>query len=159
MKQQADKHHQERSFEVGDWVYLKLQPYAQLSVARRSSHKLSYKYFGPFLVLQRVGQVAYKLQLPSNSQIHPVVHVSQLKKAIPPEASVSSDDDLQCIYTTTLSTPVQIMNQRLQKVGHNAVPFALVQWSHLPVQWMTWHNLRLLDPEHVLNHASTTAKV
>lgn len=80
MKMQADKHRQEREFLVGDWVYLKLQPYAQHSVIRRSNHKPLYKYFGPYLVLRKMGKVAYKLQLPVTSQIKPVVHVSQLKK-------------------------------------------------------------------------------
>jgi hypothetical protein len=61
MKMQADKHRSERTFQVGDSVYLRLQPYVQSSVAERSSQKLSFKYFGPYLVLQRVGQVAYKL--------------------------------------------------------------------------------------------------
>jgi hypothetical protein len=88
MKMQADKHRSERMFQVGDRVYLHLQPYVQSSVAECSSQKLSFKYFGPYLVLQRVGQVAYKLQLPPSARIHPVVHVSQLKKAIPPQAQV-----------------------------------------------------------------------
>lgn len=47
MKHQADKHRQERQFQVGDWVYLKLQPHIQRSVAQRANHKLSYKFFGP----------------------------------------------------------------------------------------------------------------
>lgn len=37
MKKQADKHRFERSFQIGDWVFLKLQPYTQASAARRSS--------------------------------------------------------------------------------------------------------------------------
>lgn len=45
MKNQADKHRSERQFAVGDQVYLKLQPYVQMSVAHRSCHKLSFRYF------------------------------------------------------------------------------------------------------------------
>lgn len=100
MKHQADKHRQERVFQVGDWVYLKLQPHVQHSVARRKNHKLGFKYFGPYLITQRVGSVAYKLQLPARSQIHPVIHVSQLKKALPPTIDVSADDELQYIAST-----------------------------------------------------------
>lgn len=76
MKMQADKHRTEQSFEVGAWVYVKLQPYVQTSVAARANQKLSYCFFGPYLIIAKVGSVAYKLQLPSSSNIHPVFHVS-----------------------------------------------------------------------------------
>ncbi|GJR43824.1 putative mitochondrial protein [Tanacetum coccineum] len=78
MKNQADKHRTDRSYEVGDWVYLKLQPYRK--VRQNPYHRLSAKYYGPFLVCAKVGQVAYELHLPSDSLIHPVFHVSQLEK-------------------------------------------------------------------------------
>lgn len=48
MKHQADKHRSERSFAVGDWVFLKLQPYVQASLAPRSCQKLAFKFFGPY---------------------------------------------------------------------------------------------------------------
>jgi hypothetical protein len=76
MKSQADKHRVERVFQPGDWVYMKLQPYVQSSVAARSNKKLSFRFYGPYKVIQRVGEVAYKLELPEGSRIHPVLHVS-----------------------------------------------------------------------------------
>ena len=71
-------------------VYLKLQLYIQSSVAVRANHKLSYKYFGPYEVLQRVGAVAYKLKLPDSSHVHPVFHVSQLKPSAKQHVLVSA---------------------------------------------------------------------
>jgi hypothetical protein len=82
MKCQADKHWSEREFLVGSMVYLKLQPYVQSSVLPRSNHKLRFKYFGPYKVLDRVGSVAYHLKLLDNSSIHLTIHVSQLKPAL-----------------------------------------------------------------------------
>ena len=79
MKTQADKHRQERSFAMGDWVFLRLQPYRQQSLASKGRWKLSPRYFGPFQVLKKIGSVSYKLDLPAESRIHPVFHMSSLK--------------------------------------------------------------------------------
>ena len=85
MKHQADKHRFEHIFAVGDQVYLKLQPYIQSSLAPRSNQNLAFRFFGPYTILKRVGEVAYQLDLPPTAHIHDVVHVSQLKMHIPPK--------------------------------------------------------------------------
>ncbi|GMI84821.1 hypothetical protein HRI_002151400 [Hibiscus trionum] len=79
MKTQADRHRRELSLDVGSWVFVRLQPYRQLSLRLQRQHKLSPRYFGPYRIVQRVGQVAYKLDLPDSTRIHSVFHVSQLK--------------------------------------------------------------------------------
>lgn len=82
MKQYADKNRTDREFVVGDWVYLKLQPYRQTSIALRKKLKLCAKFYGPYKVLSRVGKVAYRLDLLVGAKIHPEFHISQLKKKI-----------------------------------------------------------------------------
>jgi hypothetical protein len=82
MKQQADQHCSEISFEVGDWVFLRVQPYKQMPLKQAKDNKLSPKYYGPYKVLQKICTMAYKLELPASSRVHPVFHVSCLKKVI-----------------------------------------------------------------------------
>ena len=63
-------------------MYLKLQPYPRRSLAGSTNEKLAPCYFGPYPIIQRIGPVAYKLELPETTSIHLVFHVSQLKKAL-----------------------------------------------------------------------------
>jgi len=60
MKSQANKHRSHQAFLVGDSVYLKAQPYVQTSLAPRSSNKLSFRYFGPFEIVDKIVVVAEK---------------------------------------------------------------------------------------------------
>ncbi|KAJ1269984.1 hypothetical protein BS78_06G020100 [Paspalum vaginatum] len=138
MKQQADKHRSECVFQCNDMVFLKLQPYIQSSLAPRANQKLSFKYFGPFKVIGKVGSVAYRLQLPESSHIHPVFHVSQLKKAVLPNQSVSST-----LPSALLEWPVpeQILQRRSVSTGTSSRVQVLVQWSHAPPSMATWEDL------------------
>ncbi|XP_077224218.1 uncharacterized protein LOC143857666 [Tasmannia lanceolata] len=82
MKLQTDKHCTDRQFNIGDFVYLRLQPYTQAFEAMRSATKLAPRYYGRFKALQRIGPVAYKLNLPAYAKIHPVFHVSCIKQKL-----------------------------------------------------------------------------
>jgi hypothetical protein len=84
MKTQADKKRSDVQFAVGDKVFLKLQPYIQSSLARRANKKLAFKFFGPYEIIVKIGFAAYELALPNGSTVHPIFHVSQLKKMVNP---------------------------------------------------------------------------
>ena len=140
MKVQADKHHTERSFHIGDFVFLKLQPYLQSSVAPRANHKLAFKFYGPFQIIARVGEVAYELALPPSSKVHPVFHVSLLKVLAPGCEALpqlpSSNAHLQ--------VPVEILQQRVIRRGSSSLVQVLVRWSDSSDELATWEDKETL---------------
>jgi hypothetical protein len=81
-KSYADRKRKDVSFDVGEHVYLKLTP---LRGTKRFhvKGKLSPWYVGPYPIVKRIGKVAYKLKLPPElTGVHPVFHVSQLRKCV-----------------------------------------------------------------------------
>ncbi|XP_073351724.1 uncharacterized protein [Aegilops tauschii subsp. strangulata] len=147
-KKQADRHRIEHDFDVSEQVLLKLQPYAQSSVANLPCRKLSYKFFGPFEVTERIRSLAYRLQLPPDCRIHPVFHVSQLKPFTPDYTPVLAElprgPDLTCGETK----PVPIMEQRMLKKGDAPVVQLRVQSSNMPSSATTWEDYDVLRPRY-----------
>jgi hypothetical protein len=137
MKNQADKRRSFLAFQVGDQVYLKAQPYVQTSLAPRSSNKLAFRFFDPFTILEKIRSSAYRLQLPNDCYIHPVFHVSQLKRVVPPTASVSNElpdpaDELQ--------VTIAILDHHLHQQHDTMIPQVLVRWSNLPLELSSWED-------------------
>ncbi|KAE8675396.1 C2H2 and C2HC zinc fingers superfamily protein, putative isoform 1 [Hibiscus syriacus] len=144
MKQQQDKNRTERVFEVGDMVYLKLQPYRQTSIALRKNLKLAAKYYGPYKILEKIGKVAYRLDLPKSSRLHPVFHVSLLKKfigdsliAVTEPPTVDEEGGLQI-------KPLKIMARRIVNRKGKPVTQLLVRWENLTEENDTWEDYTTL---------------
>ncbi|CAL1402649.1 unnamed protein product [Linum trigynum] len=137
----ADRHKTEREFQVEDQVYLKLRPYRKMSVQQRANQMLSPKYYGPFLVLKKIGVVAYRLQLPVTSTIHPVFHVSLLKQAkgapVVTQPALPDYDNSGELKVE----PLKIVARRLVAKNNRAATQLLVQWTHQAKENSTWEYL------------------
>jgi hypothetical protein len=137
MKRQADKHISEHEFVVGTMVYMKLQPYVQSSVLARANQKLSFTYFGPFRIIERIGSVAYLLQLPNTSSIHQVVHVSQLCLVADFKGQVCS----QLLFNALqFRMTLQVLDSHTLTCGANQIAQVQIKWSEQPDELTTWED-------------------
>lgn len=101
--------------------------------------KLAPKYYGPYKVAQRIGKAAYKLELPVDSKIHPVFHISLLKKHLGP--TTSSNTKLPKIEgAESVVVPKAILDSR--RAGHN-MEF-LIHWQRYSLADATWEKGNVL---------------
>jgi hypothetical protein len=143
-KVQADKHRVERTFDVGDLVYLRLQPYRQASIKRSGVKKLQPRFFGPYRINRKVGGVAYEMELPQGSRVHSVFHVSYLKRVIdqhitPLEVLPPLDEEGQLILV-----PEEIFEVREKKLRRRSKEY-LIKWKDLPIEDATWENEQVVQ--------------
>jgi hypothetical protein len=120
-------------------VYLKVSPIRGM---RRFKVKgmLSPRFIGPFMILKRVGEVAYQLELPDHlADVHDVFHVSQLKKCLRvpeeqlPMEELSVQDDL-----TYIEYPIKILDSLTCVTRSKVIKMCKVQWSHHGEDEATW---------------------
>jgi hypothetical protein len=144
MKFFADQKRTDRTFEVGDWVYLRLRPYRQMSVSTRRSLKLSPRYYGPFQIIYRVGKVAYKLDLPAESKIFPIFHVSSLKKTLGERIHPNPQLPEVTDNGTLAPTPECVLQRRLKRKRNRAAVEVLLKWQGASEEEATWEDLEEL---------------
>ena len=70
-------------------MYLRLHTYKQTSLKRNGAENINPRYYGPYKVIQKIGEVAYELELPEGSKIHNVFHVSCFKKSVVQKLCIS----------------------------------------------------------------------
>lgn len=138
LKKWADKKRRELSFEVGDLVFLKLQPYRQQSVARRPCQKLSSRYYGPYVILEKVGKVAYKLLLPDECKIHLIFHVSKLKLAHGAAFNPIDIPDQLSLDMELICEPEQVLAMLRDFLEQQPATEVLIKRKNLPKFEATW---------------------
>jgi hypothetical protein len=150
-KSYADKTRRDLSFEIRDFVYLKVSP-MRGTRRFRVKGKLAPRYVGPFKIIDRKGEVAYQLELPPHlSEVHDVFHVSQLKKClrVPEEQLPMEYLDLGGDLTYS-ERPIKILGIAERVTRSKVINMCKVQWSHHTEDEATWEHeeeLRVDYPE------------
>jgi hypothetical protein len=138
MKKYADIKLTERQFELGHKVYLRLRPNRQMTLAHHQSLKLTPRFYGPFTIIQKVGTVAYELDLPKESRVHPVFRVSQLKLKL--GSTVALVPKLPPVNSYGVFRPelVEVLNRRSRPHDHRPLIELLIRWEGQTADDATW---------------------
>jgi hypothetical protein len=137
----ANKRRQPLEFLVGNHVYLKVSPMKGMKRFGMKG-KLAPRYIGPFPILEKCGNVAYKLELPSSlAGVHAIFHVSQLKKCLKPPVDVvlSKVAPLKDALAYP-EYPVKILDQKDRVTWRKTIKFFKVQWSNHTEEEATWES-------------------
>ncbi|KAF3680331.1 hypothetical protein FXO37_03370 [Capsicum annuum] len=146
MKTIVDGKRTDRNYSVGDWVFVKLQPYRQNSLRDHGFQKLSAKYFGPFQIVVRVGKVAYTFDLPATSKIHPTFHIFQLKKKLGSNTAYVTLPMVQTDSGPVLRVLEAILDKYLAPKNGQAIAQVLIKWMNAADKDSTWEDLTSLEP-------------
>eukprot|EP00253_Pinus_taeda_P034508 PITA_34508 len=112
---------------------------------RMKQQKLSPKFYGPYQVLQCIGEVAYKLALPPTAKIHPVFHVLCFKKVIGNNCRIQTSlpelDEEGSIWLQ----PEQVLDTRVKQLCDRMIKEALVKWKYTSPEDATWEPTTILQ--------------
>ncbi|KAM0058195.1 putative nucleotidyltransferase, Ribonuclease H [Helianthus debilis subsp. tardiflorus] len=138
-KSYADGKRRSLRFKIGDKVLLKVSPWKGVMRFGKKV-KLSPRYIGPFEIIECVGNVAYKLNLPEElSGIHNVFHICNLKKCLADESLAISHKDVQIDKSLRfVERPVSIEDRQIKKLRRKHVPIVKVKWDARRGPEYTW---------------------
>jgi hypothetical protein len=147
-KSYDDHRRRELSFEVGEFVYLKVSPMRDLRCFKVRG-KLAPRFIGPFKILEKRDEVAYQLELPPQlSDVHDVFHVSQLKKCLHvPEEQIPMDDLDAKEVLSYQEYPIKILETPERVTWNKRIKMCKVQWSHHTEKETTWEREEELKAE------------
>ncbi|KAJ8749273.1 hypothetical protein K2173_018753 [Erythroxylum novogranatense] len=149
-KSYADSKRRDVQYEPGDQVFLKVSP--MKGVVRFGKRgKLNPIYIGPFEILERVGNVSYRLALPPHlSYVHPVFHISMLRKYIPDPSHVLQTPEVNIAENLSYEEiPVAIIDRQIRKLRNKEITMIKVQWQNQRIEeciWETKESMRTRYP-------------
>ena len=138
-KSYADKRRKDLEFAIGDHVFLKVAPMKGVMRFGKKG-KLSPRYVGPFEILERVGDKAYRVALPpSLSTVHNIFHVSMLRKYISNPSHVLSYEPLELTHDLAYEEkPVKILDHKEKELRTKKIRLVKVLWRNHSVEEATW---------------------
>ncbi|XP_042009040.1 uncharacterized protein LOC121757581 [Salvia splendens] len=145
MRANANKHRRDVEFDVGDRVLLKLQLYRQHSMARPLSTKLARCFYGPFEILERIGQVAYRLKLPEGSRVHDVFHVNLLKPFVERASGGTAAFPAAFAHGRPVVQPRRILDRRVVWSEGSTVEEVLLEWEDDGGAAPTWEPVTMVQ--------------
>ena len=138
-KSYADTRRRKLEFEVGDKVFLKVAPMKGIMRFGKKG-KLSLRFVGPYDVVERVGDVAYRLALPpSLSNVHDVFHVSMLRKYISDPLNVLHQKPILTRQDMTYKEqPVEILDRKIKELRNRKIQLVKILWRNHSSEEATW---------------------
>lgn len=146
MRAQANKHRRVVFYFVGDWVYLKLQPYRLKSSVKKINENLSACFYGPYHITKIISHMAYQLDLPSGSKIHPEYHTKGQR-----QSSTIAQYVVRRLEITNGARRRQSNRLGMLKV--------LIQWNDLPDFEATWKSFDAIGQLFPLFHLEDKMKL
>nr|GFA61566.1 putative reverse transcriptase domain-containing protein [Tanacetum cinerariifolium] len=138
-KSYADKRRKPLKFIVGDYVLLKVSPWKGV-VCFEKKEKLAPRFVGPFEIIEKVGPVAYWLDLPKElNDVHDTFHVSNLKKCLAdPTLQVPLDEIQVDVKLNFMEDPVKILEREFKKLKWSRIAIVKVRWNSKRGPEFTW---------------------
>lgn len=120
-------------------MFLRVTPLTGVGKGLKSQ-KLTLCFVGPYQILQRIGEVAYRITLPpSLANLHDVFHMSQLRRYIPDSSHVIQVDDLQVRDNLTVEVlPIQVEDREVKHLGCKEIALVKVVWGGPTGESFTW---------------------
>ena len=148
-KSYADHGRRPLVFEVRDHVFLKVSPRRGLARFGKKG-KLAPRYIWPFDIIERIGEVAYRLALPPQlSGVHDVFHVSLLRKYNPDPSHVLKWSELELEADASYGErPIRILDTHEQVLRGKTIPLVKVLWGNRGFEEATWERYDEVRPKY-----------